>query len=56
MHATSSRSTGRCGAGWNYSGIKVSSTRSTTEGWLNLEGSIKYNFNVFRLGVIYALP
>ena len=42
--------------GWTYSGIKVSSDAVDDGGYLNLEGSINYNFNVFRLGVIYALP
>lgn len=43
------------GGAWSVSGIKIS-TSGDGEGWVDLSGSIKYNFNVFRLGVIYALP
>jgi hypothetical protein len=42
-------------AGWNINGIKVSSS-GDGEGWIDLSGSIKYTYQVFRLGVLYALP
>ncbi len=41
--------------GWGYSGIKVSTDTGNDGGWLDLAGSIKYNYNVFRLGAVYAL-
>ncbi len=42
------------GAGWSINGIKVTSS-GNEDNWLNLSGSIKYTFQVFRLGVVYAL-
>lgn len=42
-------------AGWAVNGIKISS-EGDGEGWIDLSGSIKYTFQVFRLGVIYTLP
>ena len=44
------------GGGWGYSGVKVSGDAGADGGWIKLKGSIKYNYNVFRLGVMYALP
>ena len=41
--------------GWSINGIKVSSS-GDGEGWIDLSGSIKYTFQVLRLGVVYALP
>lgn len=43
------------GAGWLINGIKVSSS-GDGEGWIDLSGSIKYTYQVFRLGVLYAIP
>ncbi len=40
--------------GWSITGIKISS-EGDGEGWIDLSGSIKYSFQVLRLGVIYAL-
>lgn len=42
-------------AGWAINGVKVSS-EGDGEGWIDLNGSIKYTFQVFSIGVIYALP
>ena len=39
--------------GWTYSGVKV--TTDVANDWLDFTGSIKYNYNVFRLGAVYAL-
>ena len=41
-------------AGWNINGIKVSS-EGDGEGFIDLNGSLKYTYQVFRIGVIYAL-
>lgn len=41
-------------AGWNINGIKVS-TDGDGEGLVDLNGSLKYTYQVFRLGIIYAL-
>jgi len=45
------------GAGWNYSGIKVTIDKSGSGGTFSPDftGTIKYGFNVFRFGVVYAL-
>jgi hypothetical protein len=40
--------------GWAYSGVKVST--DVGNDWLDFTGSVKYNYNVFRLGAVYALP
>ena len=42
------------GAAWSLSGIKVSS-EGDGSGWIDLSGSIKYTFQTFRLGIVYAL-
>lgn len=42
------------GGGWIINGIKISSDPGN-DGFIDLGGSIKYQFNVFRLGVLYAL-
>jgi hypothetical protein len=39
---------------YSASGIKISS-EGDGNGWIDLSGSIKYNFQTIRLGVIYAL-
>jgi hypothetical protein len=41
--------------GWSYAGVKVSTDTGNDGGWLDLAGSIEYNYNVFRLGAVYAL-
>ena len=45
------------GAGWNYSGIKVTIDKAGSGGTFSPDftGTIKYGFNVFRFGVTYAL-
>jgi len=40
--------------GWAINGIKVSSSGDGS-GWIDLSGSIKYTYQVFRLGFIFAL-
>lgn len=42
--------------GWAINGIKISSDPDSDGSFVDLSGSIKYTFQVFRLGVIYALP
>ena len=42
------------GGGWILNGIKISSDPGN-DGFIDLGGSIKYHFNVFRVGVLYAL-
>jgi len=46
------------GAGWNLTGIKVTVDELGSGSGLSADftGTIKYSFNVFRLGVTYALP
>jgi hypothetical protein len=41
--------------GWAINSIKISS-EGDGEGWVDLSGSIKYNFQVIRGGLIFALP
>lgn len=41
--------------GWTGNGIKISSEGSD-KNWIDINGSIKYTYQVFRLGVVYALP
>ena len=42
-------------AGWAINGIKISSDPNNDGSFIDLGGSIKYSFQVFRLGIIYAL-
>jgi hypothetical protein len=46
------------GGGWSLTGIKVTADELGSGSGLSTDftGSIKYSFNVFRLGVTYALP
>jgi hypothetical protein len=41
--------------GWSINGFKISSEPDNDGSFIDLNGSIKYTFQVFRLGVIYAL-
>jgi len=41
--------------GWTINGFKISSEPGDDGSFIDLGGSIKYTFQVFRLGVIYAL-
>lgn len=41
--------------GWTINGFKISSEPDNDGSFIDLNGSIKYTFQVFRLGVIYAL-
>ena len=41
--------------GWNINGFKISSEPDNDGSFIDLGGSIKYTFQVFRLGVVYAL-
>ena len=42
-------------AGWTINGFKISSEPDYDGSFIDLNGSIKYTFQVFRIGVIYAL-
>ena len=42
-------------AGWTINGIKVSSEPDNDGSFIDLSGSIKYTYQVIRVGVIYAL-
>ena len=41
--------------GWTINGFKISSEPDNDGSFIDLNGSIKYTFQVFRIGVIYAL-
>jgi len=41
--------------GWTINGFKISSQPDNDGSFIDLNGSIKYTFQVFRIGVIYAL-
>jgi hypothetical protein len=41
--------------GWTINGFKISSDPDNDGSFIDLGGSIKYTFQVFRIGVIYAL-
>ena len=41
--------------GWTINGFKISSEPDNDGSFIDLGGSIKYTFQVFRLGIIYAL-
>ncbi len=41
--------------GWTINGFKISSEPGNDGSFIDLGGSIKYTFQVFRIGVIYAL-
>lgn len=42
--------------GWTINSIKISSDPDDDGSFIDLGGSIKYTYQVFRLGVVYALP